>query len=103
MAFLWKQPKDKIFINYRRDDAAGFAGRLADSLGDYFGRDRVFRDVTDIDYGDDFEEIIDQKLAESGAVVVLIGDRWSSITDPQGERRPRGPRALAGSAGPPHR
>lgn len=88
MALPWKKsPNDKIFINYRRDDAAGFAGRLADSLGNYFGRDRVFRDVTDIDYGTDFERVIDQRLAESGAVVVLIGERWSSVTNEHGQRR----------------
>ena len=73
--------KDKIFINYRRDDAGGFAGRLADSLGAYFGPGRVFRDVTGIDYGDDFERVIDEKLAESGALIVVIGDRWSTVTN----------------------
>ena len=50
MAFPWKKSSnDKIFINYRRDDAGGFAGRLSDTLANYFGRNRVFRDVTDID------------------------------------------------------
>jgi hypothetical protein len=79
--------KDKIFINYRRDDAGGFAGRLADSLGAWFGPERVFRDVTGIDYGDDFERAIDDKLGESGALVVVIGEGWSSVTKPDGSRR----------------
>lgn len=79
--------KDKIFINYRRDDAGGFAGRLADSLAAYFGPGRVFRDVTGIDYGDDFERVIDEKLAESGALVVVIGERWSTVTNAEGARR----------------
>lgn len=88
MVLPWKKPhQDKIFINYRRDDAGGYAGRLADSLAAYFGRDRVFRDVTGIDYGHDFEQVIDRKLAESGAVVALIGDKWSSVTNAQGQRR----------------
>lgn len=82
-----KSANDKIFINYRREDAAGFAGRLSDSLGNYFGRNRVFRDVTDIDYGADFEQVIDQKLSESGAVVVVIGEKWASVTNEKGERR----------------
>ena len=69
---------ERIFINYRRDDSAGYAGRLADSLGAWFGPERVFRDVSGIDYGQDFEQAIDAKLEESGAVVVVIGDRWSS-------------------------
>jgi hypothetical protein len=80
-------PKDRIFINYRRDDSAGFAGRLADSLGAWFGPERVFRDVSGIDYGSDFEQAIDAKLEESGAVVVVIGDRWSSAAGAGGERR----------------
>jgi hypothetical protein len=88
MVFPWKKShSEKIFINYRRDDAGGFAGRLSDTLANYFGRDRVFRDVTDIDYGHDFEQVIDQKLSESGAVVVLIGDKWSSVTNEEGQRR----------------
>jgi len=88
MVFPWKKAhNEKIFINYRRDDAGGFAGRLSDTLADYFGRDRVFRDVTDIDYGHDFEQVIDQKLSESGAVVVLIGDKWTSVTNKEGKRR----------------
>lgn len=78
---------EKIFINYRRDDAGGFAGRLSDSLADYFGRDLVFRDVTDIDYGHDFEQVIDRKLSESGAIIVLIGDRWLSVKNKDGQRR----------------
>lgn len=88
MVFPWtRSHRDRIFINYRRDDAGGFAGRLSDTLAAYFGRDRVFRDVTDIDYGHDFEQVIDQKLSESGAVVVLIGDKWSSLTNKEGKRR----------------
>lgn len=70
---------DKIFICYRRADSQGFAGRLADSLTSYFGRDRVFRDVTDIDYGKDFEKEIDEKLSHSGAVIVVIGEKWRSL------------------------
>jgi hypothetical protein len=88
MTLLWRKPrKDRIFINYRREDAAGFAGRLSDTLAAYFGPDRVFRDISGIDYGDDFEQVIDSKLAESGAVLVLIGDKWSLVTGRDGRRR----------------
>lgn len=88
MLLPWKKSRsDKIFINYRRADAGGFAGRLSDSLAGYFGRDRVFRDVTDIGYGNDFEQVIDRKLSESGAVVVLIGDKWTTLTNREGKRR----------------
>ena len=45
MKLTRRQPSanDRIFINYRRDDSAGYAGRLADSLGAWFGPERVFR------------------------------------------------------------
>ena len=35
----------KIFINYRRRDDEGFAGRLCDQLEQAFGRKQVFMDV----------------------------------------------------------
>ena len=89
-------PRDRVFINYRREDSAGFAGRLADSLGAWFGPDRVFRDVSGIDYGDDFEAAIEDKLEESGAVVVVIGDRWTSAVDARGRRRLDDPRDYVG-------
>ena len=34
-----------IFINYRRDDSRGLAGRLADNLRRAFGSRAVFMDV----------------------------------------------------------
>src|SRR5688572_7250381 len=80
-------PKDRIFINYRRDDSAGFAGRLADSLGAWFGPERIFRDVGGIGYGEDFEQTIDSRLEESGAVVVVIGDHWTTLAGADGQRR----------------
>jgi hypothetical protein len=79
--------KEKIFINYRRSDAGGYAGRLSDTLVGYFGREQVFRDVTDIDYGHDFEKVIDEKIVESGAVIVLIGESWVDAVDSEGNRR----------------
>lgn len=88
MTLPWtKQENDKIFVNYRRDDAGGFAGRLSDSLTSHFGSSRVFRDVTGIDYGQDFEQIIDQKIAEACAVIVLISDKWLSVADENGRAR----------------
>ena len=37
----WKtEAGRRIFISYRRSDAQGFAGRLNDSLNDYFGEGR---------------------------------------------------------------
>ncbi len=88
MKLPWKRDgKDKIFVNYRRSDAQGFAGRLADSLTLHFGSDRVFRDVTGIDYGQDFEKIIVERIEQACAIVVVIGDGWLTATDESGARR----------------
>jgi len=88
MPLPWtKSARDKIFVNYRRTDAQGFAGRLADSLTQHFGAERVFRDVTGIDYGQDFEQVIVQRIEEACAIIVVIGDQWLSAADENGKPR----------------
>jgi len=68
--------KSAIFISYRRDDCAGYAGRLEDALESAFGHGTVFRDVLDIAAGARFAEVIDAALAKARVVLVLIGPRW---------------------------
>jgi hypothetical protein len=46
------------FISYRRDETAGYAGRIADSLEEHFGEYRVFRDIDSIEPGLDFDQAI---------------------------------------------
>lgn len=65
-----------IFISYRRDDQAGFAGRLADALASTFGADNVFRDIEDIHPGEDFVAALDQQLATVDVMLVMIGPAW---------------------------
>ncbi|HEU4688317.1 MAG TPA: toll/interleukin-1 receptor domain-containing protein, partial [Vicinamibacterales bacterium] len=77
----------RIFISYRREDAAGDAGRLADHLHRRFGRDHVFLDIDTIDPGRDFVEVLQSSLRETAAVLVVIGPRWSSLVDAAGVRR----------------
>ncbi len=70
----------KIFISYRRSDAQGVAGRLNDSLGAYFGHDRMFRDIGDLAGGADFGDVIHGNLGTADALIVLIGtDRRCSL------------------------
>ena len=75
-----------IFLSYRRDDSVGFAGRLADALEAEFGVGSVFRDVDDIQPGEDFAQAIQSQLRESGAVLVMIGPLWLKA-DADGRRR----------------
>jgi len=76
-----------VFISYRREDAAAYAGRLFDILSAEFGADNTFMDVDDIKGGDDFTTVIERKLSVSDAMVAVIGEHWLSVTEPNGGRR----------------
>jgi hypothetical protein len=65
----------KVFISYRREDAAGHAGRLYDRLKARFPG-RVFMDVGEIAPGSDFVEAIERGVGECKALVAIIGNSW---------------------------
>jgi hypothetical protein len=50
-----------VFISYRRDDAAAWAGRLHMALERQFRRDQLFMDVDSIQAGLDFAKVIDAR------------------------------------------
>lgn len=81
-----KQGSNRVFISYRRDDAAGYAGRLEEALERRLGRGSVFRDVLDIPPGEDFITAIRTRLEGAQAMVVLIGPRWAG-SEASGKRR----------------
>jgi hypothetical protein len=81
-------PASQVFISYRRDDTAGWAGRLSSDLRVRLGQDaRVFMDVDGIPPGEDFARYIDEAVGKCDAVVALIGRHWSDAKDAQGHRR----------------
>lgn len=86
-SLLQKAKLGRVFINYRRTDTQWVAGRLADSLGRYFGDDRVFRDIEGIRGGADFSEVIHNTLGTADAVIVLIGEHWLDASDEDDRRR----------------
>ena len=77
---------NRVFISYRRDDAAGYAGRLEEALERRLGHGSVFRDVLDIAPGEDFVQAIRARLSGAQTVLVLIGPRWAG-GDAAGARR----------------
>ena len=77
----------RVFISYRRDDAAGDAGRLADHLQRRFGADRLFLDIETIEPGTDFVQVLQRSLGETAAVLVVIGRQWLGIRNAAGTRR----------------
>jgi hypothetical protein len=76
-----------IFISYRRQESAAYAGRLYDRLDSHFGEGQVFMDVDTIELGADFAETITQAVSTCQVLVVLIGRDWLTATDHEGRRR----------------
>jgi hypothetical protein len=77
----------KIFINYRRDDSIGMAGRLHDRLAQTFGRDNLFMDVDHIPVGADFVTYLNDQVAACDVILVVIGPNWLRVKDKTGQRR----------------
>jgi PAN domain len=65
-----------IFINYRRDDAPGVAGRLFDYLAGRFSKDDLFMDVDAMKPGVDFAKQLDTQVPH-----------WLDAIDKTGARR----------------
>ncbi len=76
-----------IFINYRRDNTAGEARALFNSLVQQLGADRVFMDVDNIALGRDFREVLRQRLDDCDVMLTLIGRGWADARDASGQRR----------------
>jgi hypothetical protein len=80
-------PPTRLFVSYRRGDAAAYAGRLYDALAARFGAANVFMDVDAIGLGSDYRETIDGALESCDAAIALIGRGWLPAVDEDGTRR----------------
>ena len=76
----------KIFISYRRGDTSAHAGRLYDSMAAEFGDGNVFMDV-DLEPGIDFVERITDAVAACHVLIVVMGPKWSTVEDEDGQVR----------------
>ena len=76
-----------VFICYRREDTAGFAGRIYDRLKSSLGRESVFIDVDNIPAGRDFVEVLSERVGRCDALVALIGRNWLISADKDNQRR----------------
>ena len=74
----------RIFLSYRRNDAAGHAGRIFDRLERAFGSDNVFMDVAGIGPGENFAEAIDRRISDCEVVLVVMGREWLGQGDAEG-------------------
>ena len=69
----------KIFISYRRDDAADAAARLADGLAARFGRANVFMDVDNLLPGQRFDKKLAEALDACDVLIAVVGPRWRDL------------------------
>ena len=79
-----------IFINYRRDDVPGVAGRLYDYLSKTKSRRDLFIDVDYINPGLDFVKQLDNQVSQCDVMLALIGPQWLALEDKQGRRKLHG-------------
>lgn len=77
----------RVFLNYRREDSSGYAGRLYDDLSERLASCDLFIDIDRIEPGADFVDVIDHALDGCDVVLAVIGKHWLSVTDSQGRRR----------------
>lgn len=75
------KPTWDVFMSYRRADAPGHAGRVADRLLRHFGPGQVFKDIESLTLGQDFAGVIRERLGRAFVMVVVIGASWH--TDPR--------------------
>src|ERR1700761_7318611 len=76
-----------IFINYRRDDAPGVAGRLEDRLVREFSQADIFMDVDAMTPGLDFVQQPAEQVSKCDVLLAVIGPGWVGATDDKGQRR----------------
>jgi hypothetical protein len=76
-----------IFISYRRDDTAAWAGRLHLALQKHFRPAQLFMDVDNIKPGADFVKALDDQIAKCDVLLAVIGKDWTKARKETGERR----------------
>ncbi|MFO0700612.1 MAG: toll/interleukin-1 receptor domain-containing protein [Nitrospira sp.] len=76
-----------IFLSYRREDSAGWTGRLAEQLKTRFGWESIFMDIDTIEPGTDFTEALQQAVSSCDALLAMIGPEWATATDKSGKPR----------------
>jgi len=77
----------RIFINYRRDDTQGVAGRLFDHLALEYSRAELFMDVDAMKPGLDFIKQLDSQVSQCHVLLAVIGPHWVDARDAAGKRR----------------
>jgi hypothetical protein len=80
-----------IFISYRREDSAGWTGRLAERLKQKFGAEAIFMDIDTIQPGADFAEALRAAVGACDVLLAIIGPEWSLVKNAEGQARLQDP------------
>jgi hypothetical protein len=83
-----------IFISYRREDAAPWAGRLYERLAHEFPRNQLLMDVDAIEPGLDFVKVLDEQVSGCDVLLAIIGPTWVDARNDKGLRRLDTPKTL---------
>src|SRR5262245_15930802 len=81
----------KVFISYRRDDSAGYSGRVMDRLDRELRRDLVVIDVDTKPHGTNLWKVLHEKVAKCGVLIAVIGPNWLDARNEHGNRRLNNP------------
>lgn len=88
--FLRKRKKARsvrVFLSYRRIDAAVAADNIYRYLCRRFGVDQIFKDVNSIPLGVDFRDHLAMELQSCNVFISIIGENWLNAQDADGKRR----------------
>lgn len=76
----------RLFISYRRADAADIVRAIRERLARELGDDAVFLDVETLGAGEPFRRAVLDALRASDVVLVVVGPAWAGV-EPDGRRR----------------
>lgn len=77
----------QIFLNYRTTDDGFGVALLAEMLSERFGDDAIFLASKSLRLGADWERDMFRAVADSAALLVVMGRGWLSAVDDTGRRR----------------
>lgn len=66
-----------VFLSYRRDDSTDITARIEDRLSQHFGKQQVFRDLSNVGLGQDFTRALNAALDRSSVLLAIIGPGWA--------------------------
>jgi TIR domain len=76
-----------IFLAYRREDSASWARHVYDRITNSLGPKSVFFEVSSIELGQDFVEVLTEQISLCDALVAIIGRNWLQAADKDNRRR----------------